>query len=520
VSAEVKVGIVVVLGAVMLAVAAYYLSPQWGWRRGGEEVIAYFDDSQGITPGTSVRLSGILIGQVAEVGLSEDGQRAKLWIRIDAKDAMLYEGQRLRIDAGGLLGERFVNVIGEPSAPRRRLDYSNVPTEASIGVGQLVSETGQLVRTVNDVAARIGDVVGDPQIIADMRGAVGELHGLTADLRAQIAEGRIERILNELAGTSVALRTKLEGADIEGVINKLDEAAEAGRQVVSAISAEDIQSAVGNMRAMTENVRAASEELRSAVTEAGLLADAQATMASMRRISADLEATAKDLRQQLTDEQRIKRVDAILANAEQVTARAVKISEELEETVASGKEVAGDARVLIGDIRQGIRRPTEALEKLVVDPRAELTVGARSGNLQLDTDLFFGNEGSPSQLVLGMRDLGDTTDLNLQFAHRMSDDIRIRGGLIGGDVGGAVDMQLVGPWGLTAEAYERPRQWRIDLTGAYDFGTGLSGLLGFDNILGATDPFIGVRYIPPERVRAPKAEQPPQATDTRRTTAR
>jgi phospholipid/cholesterol/gamma-HCH transport system substrate-binding protein len=499
VTAEVKVGIVVVLAAVMLAVSAYYLSPQWGWLHGGEEVIAYFEDSQGITPGTYVRLAGVPIGRVEAVGLGEHpdfrGAGAKVTIRIETEDAMLLEGDRLRIDAGSLLGEKFVNVIRRPSRPRQPLDYSKpIPTEPSIGVGQLVSESAELVRTVNDVAARIGDVVGDPEVMVDMRDAVGDLQGLTASLRAQIAEGRIERILDDLAVASADLRTKLAAADVEGVIEKMDEAADEGRELLAAISAQDIQDAVVNMRAMTENVRLASDGLRLAVIESGLLQDAQTTMATLRRVSGELEATATLLREQLSDEQRIQRVDAILTNAEELSKRALTISEDLAQAASSGKEAAADAQQIATMWKGRLTKPVKPLGKIVVDPRVELTVGARTGEVQLDTDLFFGKRGSPSQVIFGLRDLGDASDVNLQYARRVSPDLRVRGGLIAGDVGAAVDMHLMGPWGATAEAYERSDDWRIDMTGAYDFGTGLNAIFGFDDLLGGVDPFVGSRY--------------------------
>ncbi|MFQ5809379.1 MAG: MlaD family protein [Armatimonadota bacterium] len=494
-TAEVKVGIVVVLGAAMLAVSAYYLNPQWGWWRGGDEIIAYFEDSQGIMPGTPVRLAGVPIGQVERVGLAEDGQSAKVQMRIDDEDAELYETDRLRIDAGDLLGQKYVNVLRRPSDRGRILAPGEpVPTEPSIGVGQLVSESAQLVRTVNDVAARIGDVVGDPEIMVEMRDAVHDLQGLTASLRAQIAEGRIERILDDLGAASADLRTKLAAADVEGVIEKMDQAADEGRQLLAAISEEDIQGAVANMRAMTENVRLASDGLRLVVTESGLLQDAQATMATLRRVSGEVEATATFLREQLTDEERIQRVDAILTNAEELSRRSLAISEDLAEAAASGKEAAADAQQIATMWKGRLTKPVKPLGKIVVDPRVELTIGARTGEVQLDTDLFFGKRGSPSQVILGLRDLGDASDINLQFARRVSPDLRVRGGLIAGDVGAAADMHLRGPWGATAEAYERSDDWRMDLTGAYDFGTGLNAIFGFDDVLGGVDPFVGSRY--------------------------
>jgi len=502
VSADTKVGIVVILGVAMLILGAAFLSDYWGvW--GAHEMIAYFEDSQGITPGTSVRLAGVTIGRVTAIRLEEipdfPGRPAAVHMYIQrperAGGVQLYKRDRFRIEAGGILGEKFINVIRTPSVPRELLPPGEpVAGETSPGVSQLVSESSQLVRTLNDVIVSVGDVAADPQMLEDIRYTVSELRGLTADVRAQLAEGRIDRILNDLARAAATLRTKLAEADIEGVIEKLDRTAEEGRQLLAAISEDDIRSAIANVRAMTENLQAASEEFRHSVVDSDLVRDAQLTMASMRRISTDIEATAKYMREQLTDAEMLKDVDEILANARELTVRGLDISEDLAEAVITGKEAVASAQRIATRFEDRFQRPVRPLRKIVVDPRAELTLGASTGDLQLDADVFFGKRGSPSQIILGMRDFGGASEINLQFARRVSDDVRIRGGLIAGDVGGAVDLHFGGPWGLTTEAYERGEQWRLDFTGSYDFGSGLSGLFGFDDVLGEVDPFLGSRY--------------------------
>ncbi len=499
-SADAKVGIVVILGGVIFALAAAFLSPYWGWW-GGYDVVAYFEDSQGVTQGTPVRIAGVTIGVVKTVNLQPlppegfAGRRAEVRLHIPDEKTMLYETDRFRIEAGSLLGEKFINVIRTTSEPRGPLTHeSAVPGETAVGVPELLSESAQLVTTVNDVVATVRDVIGDPAIVADIKGAVSELRGLTTDLRAQVAEGRIERILDDLASTSAVVRTKMESADIESVVENLNQAIEDGRELLSAMSAEDIRSAVANVRDMTENVKAAALALQVAVIESGMLQDAQATMASMRRISGEIEETAKYLREQVTDEEKLETVENILANTEELTERGLEISDDLAEVVSTGKDAVATAQRLAEGMEERLERSRKPLRKIVVNPRVEMSVGSRTGDVLLDADLFFGKKESPSQFLLGLRDLGGATDVNLQFARRVSPDLRIRGGLISGGVGAAADAHFTGPWGGTVEAYEDGADWRIDLTGAYDFGTGLSGIFGFDDVFGGVDPFVGSRY--------------------------
>ena len=102
-----------VLGG-LLAVA--YLSTSLGGLSytgdGGFELVAIFDDIGGLSQRSPVKISGVKVGQVAEIGLDED-LRAR--VSLD-----LTPGLELPIDSSaairtaGLLGDQFVSL--EPGA--------------------------------------------------------------------------------------------------------------------------------------------------------------------------------------------------------------------------------------------------------------------------------------------------------------------------------------------------------------------------------------------------------------------
>lgn len=105
----------VLAGGVVLAAAvafAVYASQVAGLGSGGEtyDLTASFRSLEGVTIGTDVRLAGVKIGTVTDVGLNAETFRADTTFAVN-NDILIPDDSAIVISSEGLLGGNFVEVM-------------------------------------------------------------------------------------------------------------------------------------------------------------------------------------------------------------------------------------------------------------------------------------------------------------------------------------------------------------------------------------------------------------------------
>jgi len=468
--ADAKVGLVVIGGLLAFIFLGIWLGGLLH-ERGTYEIAVCFRDSQGLRRDSPVYLAGVRIGEVTGVSLEHHEEfpqkpaaiRVRLRGRsVDAVNLPHYN-DKFTIETGTLLGDKYITVskaIGErgelvpPGAAVEGFSAGSVP--------ELLADSRDLVRTLTDVAVALENTLGDERVLGNIDTILGNFNRASADA---------QRLLASLARVT----TSREGA---------------------------LKHTLSNLERTSENFRVASANLSEFTTTGKLPGDAGAAVASMRQAAADIKEITAHLREVVTDETNTRNVEQTLAHLQEVTDKAVTISDNVAELTEQGKdliregtEAAAAAKRVLGRVERPISQTKKAFGGIHVSPRAEMTLGLDSGDLQLDADLFFHRgQSRTEEVVVGMRDLGNRNRLNLQYGRWLDSRTRLRGGLIAGDIGVAVDHRFAPPWSATLEAYDQRQGFRVDLTGAYQWRDGMSGLFGVDNLFNDADVFVGGRY--------------------------
>lgn len=105
---EIKVGLAVILAAVVVFVGVRFLSgqPLFG---GGYEVVTVWQDAQGLTPGAAVRLNGVRVGDVSSVRLGPGAR--EVFVTLGINDGVqIPRGSTLQTSGLSALGEVNVEI--------------------------------------------------------------------------------------------------------------------------------------------------------------------------------------------------------------------------------------------------------------------------------------------------------------------------------------------------------------------------------------------------------------------------
>src|SRR5512134_604891 len=113
-SAEAKVGLLVIVGSVILLYMTFAVGKYEFGEKKGYTLEATFDSVAGIDVKASVRMAGVKIGTVEKVEL--ENSRAKVTVRID-EGVQIKRGSEAMVKTLGLLGEKYVEFM--PASPER-----------------------------------------------------------------------------------------------------------------------------------------------------------------------------------------------------------------------------------------------------------------------------------------------------------------------------------------------------------------------------------------------------------------
>ncbi len=285
-TAEAKVGLLVLAGSVMLLFMTFAVGKyQFGGNK-GYTIVTTFDSVAGIDEKAVVRMAGVKIGSVEKVELIDS--KARLTLRI-WPDVLINRGSKAVIRTMGLLGEKYVEIVpGKPPKsnphPPDRSAYFQEGEEIRVTVSP--SDVDRLITQLNDISGDIKSVTAAlRQAFGGQKGA-RSMEDILADLRSTMAN---------VEDFSQTLRS--DGSEL---VMRLNEMAEN----INGVVAENRD----NLKVTMENVREASR-------------NAELALASIDNIARKIERGEGTLGKLVTDDSMYNNIDTAAKGIGEVTAR-------------------------------------------------------------------------------------------------------------------------------------------------------------------------------------------------------
>lgn len=247
-TAEMKVGVLVLLGLLILAAMIIYFGQfdRYFEAKRGYEIKALFGFTGGVREGAPVRLAGVEVGRVKGIQMHYGPPtrvQLSLWL---GPDVRLTRGASAVISSANIIGDRFVEILpgfedGEVLEPGDIIMGKDpVRLERLVQVGEEI--TRGLGETVESVRRIIGDEVSEEalrQTIKSTQVITGNLERMTGDLSQMLGENR---------------------EDIEAAIKNFRELSEAWKAFTGE-NREDMEAALKNFRELSETLKAFTEEV-------------------------------------------------------------------------------------------------------------------------------------------------------------------------------------------------------------------------------------------------------------------
>ncbi|MFZ0641105.1 MAG: MlaD family protein [Candidatus Acidiferrales bacterium] len=207
---ELRVGVFVLVGLIIIAAAIFYVTGTTGW--GAKyNLKTYFPDVNTLQNGAVVTLDGVTIGNIEDMRVNRGSTNHQQSIEVDMRIEKKYQDlirttSSATVLTQGLLGNEYVGISRAYTGEviQNNGVVSSVPAEY---ISSIVASSGQLEDKLNTIVTQVGDVVGaihngqgtigkfvyDPSLYNRLNGVASQAQSLVADVKA--GKGSIGKVL-------------------------------------------------------------------------------------------------------------------------------------------------------------------------------------------------------------------------------------------------------------------------------------------------------------------------------------
>jgi phospholipid/cholesterol/gamma-HCH transport system substrate-binding protein len=267
----------------LAVISALVLMGLSAWRQGWftpmENLYVELPGASGVQIGTPVRLKGFKIGDVDEIEL-DPRLNVKARLRISRERmALLGEDASARFGRDGPIGGKFIELLPGSREGKRMVAQAVLPMDAG---NELEDVMGTVKVAVEKLAVAIGKM--EP-ILDDTKKLTGEAAEMRKDIRASVTT-----VLANMEVMSAQLKTMGNSAgnvaqrldkdsvalmqDVRKITSQAEAAATSARNGLAVLekdlppSMDKVKAALANAQEATDNVKAATQDIRLIIQEA------------------------------------------------------------------------------------------------------------------------------------------------------------------------------------------------------------------------------------------------------------
>jgi phospholipid/cholesterol/gamma-HCH transport system substrate-binding protein len=309
---EVKVGAFVLAGLAAAGSVIFLIGEQ---RQLFKEKVPYevaFQNVQGLTRGSPVRMGGTDIGAVTRVDFGKNPDDSKIYVQIDVVED---EARRVRTDSvatiegKGLLGDKMLVItVGSPDKPALT-PGSRIQAKEADDLGQMIQKLGSISDQVEKVVGnleRTSGALADEKFTNDLKAGVASLSGILNSinqgegyvgraLRDPAEAERISKVVDNLARATDELSRTAQS--VNAILARVQTGPGLAHEVVYA---EEGSKTVAQFGGAADELRQTLKGIRegNGIARSLIYGDdsSQATMQNLDAISRDLRQIVADVR--------------------------------------------------------------------------------------------------------------------------------------------------------------------------------------------------------------------------------
>ncbi len=335
--AQLKVGIMAIFALVLLGILVFLFTGERKFFSRNVVLYTYMSDSAALTPGSPVRLNGILIGNIRKVELSgESDPRRIIRITMEIVEEMLRNiptDSQAAIASENVLGSKYINIKrGRGTTPVQ--PGSEIPSLDTREFEAVVASGYEVLTSLQSILKRVEAIVGN------IEGGQGTLGKLLTD----------ETLYDHLTGTVA------EAHKVTAALNKGE--GTVGKLLYDPSLYKDLRDSMARVDQMIEDVEEGQGTIGKLLRDPAVYNEVQDTVAELRQLVADLNAGKGTAGKLLKDEELHRRITSVAGRVDT-----------LLEKINTGEGTIGQL-VVNPQMYESLNGASEELHQLMKDFRA------------------------------------------------------------------------------------------------------------------------------------------------------
>jgi phospholipid/cholesterol/gamma-HCH transport system substrate-binding protein len=290
---QIKVGLFVLMGLVLLAVLVIQFSKSTSLFRGTYELRLHAVNVGGLKEQAGVLLAGVQVGTVSRIQLADDGKSVLILLRV-YNDYKIYGDARFVIEQSGFLGDQFVSVIPTDNLKPALTNDAEVNCQEPFNLQEVARSASGFIQRIDETAKKLDASVTDLRRVVLNEQTLTNFAIAISNTRmfSEQALGTINDI-NTLVATNAA-QVSLAVSNAVVFSQQLTRLAGSADSLL-ATNGTEISLAVNNIKSSTETLKKLTDDLQSGKGLAGTILQNEQLSINVQTIANNLSVTTSNL---------------------------------------------------------------------------------------------------------------------------------------------------------------------------------------------------------------------------------
>jgi len=182
---ELRVGILIIVAMIIFVSTIVWIQ---GYRFGQKNyhVLVFFNEVGSLSDGDPVMVSGIRMGKVFDMKLTEGGVDVDLTL---SKEVVLKEDATITVKNIGLMGERYVAI--NPGDAEKPLDLTKtVPGSYDTGIPEVMGMMGEMIAELRNLVHALKSSIASDENLNKLSRTIGNFEDLSNSLSEYMSRNR------------------------------------------------------------------------------------------------------------------------------------------------------------------------------------------------------------------------------------------------------------------------------------------------------------------------------------------